>query len=32
MELKIALALIAVALMVLPAVFVIRRKIDRDED
>ena len=31
MELKIALALIVVVLMVLPAIAVIRRKMDRDE-
>jgi len=30
-ELKIALTLIVVALMVLPAIAVIRRKMDRDE-
>lgn len=30
MELKIAMALILVALMVLPAIAVIRRRIDRD--
>jgi hypothetical protein len=30
MELKIAISLIVVALMVFPAIFIIRRRIDRD--